>query len=185
MKTKRCPRCEKTKPYSDYFKYSRTNNGITVYCKACSGDIARTPKMRMSQARARAKNREVPWLMTLEEFEPFLSKPCTYCNGPLPETGSGLDRVDETIGYRKDNVVPSCALCNHLKHSNLTFNEMKVMGKAVKEIRKMRGLGPKDQILMHHQVHRERRNYRTRRKGGILMNGHVVPLPPRRSGVNL
>lgn len=54
--------------------------------------------------------------------------PCYYC-GALPEKrpsqrgrssilASGIDRVDNNVGYIADNVVPCCTWCNQAKNSH-------------------------------------------------------------------
>jgi len=65
-----------------------------------------------------AIKRDLTWdLDPVEAFE-LIIKPCHYCGIEVkfPETRNGLDRVDNTIGYCKSNVVPCCYPCNIAKH---------------------------------------------------------------------
>lgn len=51
--------------------------------------------------------------LSKEEFATFWQKPCTYCNDPIETIG--LDRIDNLIGYRFDNVTSCCKICNFMK----------------------------------------------------------------------
>jgi hypothetical protein len=51
----------------------------------------------------------------------LLSLPCAYC-GEVQATG--LDRIDSSIGYLMDNVVPACSTCNKMKN-DMTLTEFK------------------------------------------------------------
>ena len=53
--------------------------------------------------------------MSFEQFKAFWQKPCAYCGGAI--TTIGLDRVNNSVGYVVENVVPCCAVCNGMKHS--------------------------------------------------------------------
>lgn len=81
-----------------------------------------------------ARRRGYLFELTREQFDPLLAMPCHYCgvaNSNLLRktrgseetrerskfTYTGIDRVDNTIGYRVDNVVPCCKICNYAKHS--------------------------------------------------------------------
>jgi hypothetical protein len=54
------------------------------------------------------------------EFKIFTNKPCYYCNRKF--TRVGIDRVDNTIGYTKDNCVPCCKQCN-ISKNNLSLDK--------------------------------------------------------------
>ena len=62
----------------------------------------------------------------LKEFIPMVKKPCYYCGltnssfstDKFSDTVvryNGLDRIDSTKGYQKDNVVTCCKYCNMAK----------------------------------------------------------------------
>jgi len=65
---------------------------------------------------------------TKEEFKSFIKLPCYYC-GAFPEKlvrkdweirndyliANGIDRIDSTKGYTKDNTLPCCKFCNRAK----------------------------------------------------------------------
>lgn len=72
-----------------------------------------------------AKRRGHECTLTFDEYAPLLKLPCHYCGLALNETGSGLDRRDNSRGYIPGNVVPCCNACNRAK-SDL-FNEQAML----------------------------------------------------------
>uniref|UniRef100_A0A6C0CB26 Uncharacterized protein n=1 Tax=viral metagenome TaxID=1070528 RepID=A0A6C0CB26_9ZZZZ len=50
-------------------------------------------------------------------FEKIVRQPCHYC-GCLEENRlSGIDRINNSIGYVKKNIVPCCTMCNMMKNT--------------------------------------------------------------------
>ena len=84
----------------------------------------RTPKARYDQLVWRAKYRRLEITLSMEQWLQIIAAPCYYCGGSLPETGSGLDRIDSTLGYHAENVRPCCRTCNTAK-LNLAENTFK------------------------------------------------------------
>lgn len=70
-------------------------------------------------------------------IENVLLKPCIYC-GDTRRVGA--DRIDNTIGHTKKNIVPCCTECNTARNNNFTFEEMLKLGKTIAEIKAARGL---------------------------------------------
>lgn len=70
---------------------------------------------RFSSGKTQAKRREVPWALSLDRYVELIAESCHWCGGELNETGTGLDRLDNRLGYVEGNVVPSCWHCNTLK----------------------------------------------------------------------
>ena len=70
--------------------------------------------------------------------------PCHYCQGPRPEVGSGLDRIDNSKGpnakgYSFDNVLRCCIICNMARGDSLTVKEMEDhVGPAIRKVREER-----------------------------------------------
>lgn len=78
---------------------------------------------------AKARGYEVS--LTPEQIVGLMSQPCRYCgtmNSNLsshPEyhgtfAYNGIDRVDNSLGYTIDNVVPCCKHCNIAKRDRTT-----------------------------------------------------------------
>lgn len=77
--------------------------------------------------RKSARQRGHTFRLTVEEFRTIISSPCHYCgrepsqyapcakgtNGTY--TYTGIDRVDNTVGYETGNCVPCCKHCNTAK----------------------------------------------------------------------
>lgn len=72
-----------------------------------------------------AARRNHHWALSKEEVRILTSQPCYYCGAePLQvftknANGAyyynGLDRIDNTLGYTADNVVPCCGFCNRAR----------------------------------------------------------------------
>jgi hypothetical protein len=83
----------------------------------CLRDRARrrTPEARYKVLLVNAKVRNLEVTLTFEKFQQLISFRCYYCQESLPETGSGIDRVDPNIGYVEGNCRPCCSECNQAK----------------------------------------------------------------------
>lgn len=64
-------------------------------------------------------------------FNIISNSKCIYCENT---ENIGLDRIDNLKGHTKNNVVPCCYICNTTRNNNFSFEEMKIMGKIIKEI---------------------------------------------------
>lgn len=84
----------------------------------------RTPKAKFKSLNKNATRRHIPVLITFEQFCEMSQKPCHYCKGPLPETGSGIDRKKNSLPYTEQNSVPCCAVCNRIKSDSVSEAEM-------------------------------------------------------------
>lgn len=72
----------------------------------------------------------IDWML-----ENIISKPCHYCGDTRR---IGCDRIDNTKGHTKDNVVPCCIECNSARNNYFTYDEMRRLGKTIAEIKKAR-----------------------------------------------
>jgi hypothetical protein len=88
---------------------------------------------------SKSRSRDYEFSITLEEFVEEVQKPCNYCGEETRELvkyynratkvsktntsnleylkikANGLDRVDNSVGYIKSNIVACCATCNRMK----------------------------------------------------------------------
>lgn len=96
---------------------------------------ARTLRGQFTTSKNKAEYNDQDWTLTFEEYSSLRSKNCYYCNGSLPETGRGLDRVDNSKGYTVANVVACCGGCNRLKGDILSLEETAEMVKLLKILR--------------------------------------------------
>lgn len=70
----------------------------------------------------------------------IFSKPCVYCGDTHR---IGCDRIDNNKPHSMDNVVPCCIECNTARNNNFTFEEMKIIGRAIQHIKTNRKLQSK------------------------------------------
>ena len=79
-------------------------------------DYFKGPRVKFSSYKAGAKSRKHEFAITLEEFESFWQEPCFYCGGEINTIG--LDRVDNTVGYKMNNIKSCCTQCNTAKRAS-------------------------------------------------------------------
>jgi len=60
-----------------------------------------------------AKKRNLEFKISIDEFSKFKKIPCVYCGDVFEEIG--VDRVDNSKGYIKGNIVSCCEMCNRMK----------------------------------------------------------------------
>jgi len=86
-----------------------------------------------------ADSRGYSWKLQDEEAFDLMIRPCHYCGcepGTRNKNGlNGIDRVDNTRGYEKGNVVPCCGTCNLLKGAR-TVDEFLAQIFAIAEFQK-------------------------------------------------
>ena len=83
---------------------------------------ARDPKRMMKTLLMNATARGHCVEIDCEDLDRIASQPCQYC-GELRKNGASYhtDRVDNNVGYTRDNCVPCCTRCNMMK-KNLSVN---------------------------------------------------------------
>lgn len=74
---------------------------------------APTIKMRWHSYKSGARTRGIPFDIDFRDFQSMWQKPCSYCGTSIPTVG--IDRVDNSRGYERGNIVPCCAICNKMK----------------------------------------------------------------------
>lgn len=62
-----------------------------------------------------AKKRGLIFDVSEELFKELINKECIYCGQPGIPQRNGLDRIENTKGYIKENVAPCCFACNQMK----------------------------------------------------------------------
>lgn len=155
---KNCGKCRIRKSISNFNRRKASKDGLQFICKTCC------KKDRDSRdsyyIRYKSQNRyeygKRGWaLKTLadyrvsdkkkghnlcnisaEEFLKLIELLCEYC-GDL-EDKKGFDRLDNSKGHTKCNVVTCCRLCNTARMASFTYGEMKLLGKTIAKIRQRR-----------------------------------------------
>lgn len=67
-----------------------------------------------------AKQRNIEWKLTDDQFKSFWDKSCYYCGEQIK--GVGIDRLNSDKDYVIDNCVSCCFKCNKIK-MELSYNE--------------------------------------------------------------
>ena len=92
-------------------------------------DKIRCIKRLYSLHKANCRKRTKDTSLSIELFGDLSQSRCAYCGSKpsniLKYSGlefaySGIDRVDSSIGYRRDNVLSCCSFCNSLKGAMAT-----------------------------------------------------------------
>ena len=81
---------------------------------------SRTEGRRYSRLKTRAKARGLLVTLTFTQYRDLINNSCEYCGDVIPEVGYGLDRIDNSLGYTKENSVACCTTCNRAKGSMST-----------------------------------------------------------------
>ena len=82
-------------------------------------EYKKSPHIRYTVYQRNAENRKLNFDLSEDEFIEMSKLPCTYC-GEYSDTYNGewfngIDRIDSSLGYYKDNIGPCCAVCNRMK----------------------------------------------------------------------
>ena len=116
--------------------YNKTNWIKQKECIYCNSAFT-TKKLNrtLSYYKCNAKARNLEWNLTNDEFYKLITGSCVYCGksaNTSNEDFNGIDRIDSTQAYYKDNCVPCCTMCNtmkldystseFLKHIQLIYN---------------------------------------------------------------
>lgn len=109
-------------------KKFRLNHPDTV--ESFNADRRTLPKWKLFIYKSSAKERKIPWELEDDFAQELFKMKCHYCGemnvvkGKRVEQGvdefeyveiNGIDRMDNTKGYIKGNVVPCCTICNYVK----------------------------------------------------------------------
>lgn len=89
-----------------YNKSYRENNREKL------AEYSRKPEVRYNAYYKQAsKRRGYEFELTLDEFKNLTSQPCYLCG----DNAGGIDRLDNSIGYKLENCRPCCETCNKMK----------------------------------------------------------------------
>lgn len=79
-----------------------------------------TLNYRYSEYKNSAKDHKREFCLTKDDFSDLWQNPCYYCGGEIKTIG--LDRINNEIGYTRENVVPCCIRCNKMK-KNINYED--------------------------------------------------------------
>lgn len=101
-----------------------------------SNQSIRNKASRMVSAyRIKDKKKGFECDLTVEDMIQIMNQPCVYC-GDIHRIG--CDRIDNNKGHTMSNVVPCCVECNKARNDNFSFEEMKIIGKTIREVKRSR-----------------------------------------------
>ena len=125
-----CIKCAK-----DFEVYKTRYGKDSINCLECRGKQATQDKKREDRERnyknEHFRNQEQyyknyvqksiirgygDFQINFDEFKTLITSPCHYCNKRNEEEANGIDRVNNDLGYTKENCVPACWKCNRIKH---------------------------------------------------------------------
>jgi len=167
MTMKTCKKCNTEKAADQFYKIRRRKDGTKIYRRnTCSGcvylsEIERrtSPAYKLRANKLRRQRRQDPnkrakviledarandhklnriCNLILEDVQQLIMGGCSYCGGHNGEVKMSIDRIDNTKGHEKDNVVASCLSCNLIR-SNMPHAAWLLVAKALREARS-RGL---------------------------------------------
>ncbi len=134
-----CKVCDKAKgrkwhPYRSFSPEQKERKRETgrKYSQTQKGKVVRVMGSCKSYDRKKGYECDLDFDFVAE----LINKPCIYCNDT--EEVIGCDRIDNSKGHLKSNVVPCCVTCNITRFHNFTFEEMLQLGKCVAKIKKQR-----------------------------------------------
>lgn len=128
-KTQICVNCGK-----DYTQFETRYNKESKICEVCNETNARQDLKRQNRERnfknekfrymetyyksyvSGAQKRDYIMNLDFEYFKTLVVMPCYYCLHITENETNGIDRLNNDIGYEKENCVPCCETCNMMKH---------------------------------------------------------------------
>jgi len=144
---KECTKCGEVKALDNFGFHKDCKDNLKSTCRQCNREVAREHKLKypnrflLTKAKGRAKKFGIPFDLTKEDIIvpdicPVFNKPLVfgYGNGRNPMSPS-LDRIDNTKGYVKGNVIVVSWRANHLKN-DATIDELETLTNFYKTILK-------------------------------------------------
>lgn len=123
-----CINCGKS-----YYQFITSHKKPSMICKGChdynvlqdskrldrirnyQGEQFRNMEAYFNSYKTKSPNREFSFNIELDDFKTLVLSECYYCHYQKEDEVIGVDRVDNKLGYEKENCVPCCKLCNMMK----------------------------------------------------------------------
>jgi hypothetical protein len=107
---------DRTMSCSDCFtKYLDLNKTCQIYSDSLRREGS-TITVIENEYKKGAASRGLQFSLDTYEIQELISLPCHYC-GISSHTTNGIDRVDNSKGYIRENCVSCCTVCNRMKHT--------------------------------------------------------------------
>ena len=131
-----CTVCLNTLEKINFIKNKKSVNELTLTCINCRKENSNQNSKRNKEHRKNfcrksiniqyseyvknAKNRNIEFDITKEQYINIINNPCKYCNTIDKDKGfNGLDRLNSNLNYTINNVVSCCIMCNYMKRIDL------------------------------------------------------------------
>ena len=162
--TKKCSRCSRSMMPEDFAIARRTpRTYYRRWCKTCENrrkrnynvayfgkyrdivnarirDQRRSPEHRakfiVRDSRRSDQKKGLVCDLSIEFVQSLISRGCTYCKGERDRVRMSLDRIDNTQGHTRKNVLPSCIDCNLIR-ANIPEKAWKLIVPAIRKARRL------------------------------------------------
>ena len=146
-----CPKCHKCEPDATFApNVLKRGSG---YCRSCRGkhtreyysenreELNRRARDLRLKDRAKAifvstfysdKRKGRPHDLDVEVIREMIANGCTYCGDESSKMT--VDRIDNSLGHTKDNVVPACLRCNWIRR-DMPYSVWMLIAPAIREAR--------------------------------------------------
>lgn len=124
--SKLCKPCNETQKKQDDKRSDRIRN----FKQENYNNLPRFYKEYIQSAFKRGYSIEIQF----DDFKELVLKPCYYCKSLKENEVNGIDRVDNSNGYTKENCVPCCSTCNRMKliyHPSFFITKCKIISKII------------------------------------------------------
>lgn len=136
----------------DFDKFMTRYNRPSKVCKPCSENQKKQDAKRKGLIRnyreerfanipqffkdyvLSAIEREYSMELQFDDFKDLVLSPCYYCKSSIEGEVNGIDRVDNSKGYSKENCVACCQVCNRIKliyHPGFFIMKCKIISKII------------------------------------------------------
>ena len=122
-----------TKRVAKWQKENRARLNATI--KIWKKKYSQTPEGIYKVIRDNARKKKRKFLSKSDFISWYIIEPkiCIYCGIKEGKKRLSIDRKDNNKGYLIDNITLACDLCNSVKGADLTYDEMKQVGKIIKK----------------------------------------------------
>lgn len=120
-----------------------------------------------------AKERGYSMDLQFDDFKVMVLSPCYYCKIQKEGEVNGIDRVDNSKGYTKENCVACCQSCNRMKliyHPDFFITKCKIISKSIQT--------PEDFFTTwkEHYGRATKQNYKTFKYGAEIKRNMTVSI---------
>lgn len=133
--TKQCSTCQKVKTVDNFSKHRKQADGFNYQCRQCVKEHNYKRGINLNFHKSRAKRNGLEFNITYEdvflpEYCPILNIKLDYGADKSNSNSPSIDRIDNTKGYIKGNIIVMSRLANAMK-SSASFDELELFCKNI------------------------------------------------------